>query len=66
MIICQQVVINSNMENMQDILKKYYASGGKDLFKEKLTEIDDTDSSGLKTICIILFEDLKSTNITPP
>ena len=36
------------MENMQDILKKYYASGGKDLFKEKLTEIDDTDSSGLK------------------
>ena len=36
------------MENMQDILKKYYASGGKDLFKEKLTEVDDTDSSGLK------------------
>ena len=23
------------MENMQDILKKYYASGGKDLFKEQ-------------------------------
>ena len=33
------------MENMQDILKKYYTSGGKDLFKEKLTEVDDTDSS---------------------
>ena len=32
------------MENMQDILKKYYTSGGKDLFKEKLTEVDDTDS----------------------
>jgi len=26
------------MENMQDILKKYYASGGKDLFKQKLNE----------------------------
>ena len=23
------------MENMQDILKKYYNSGGKDLFKEQ-------------------------------
>tara|TARA_B100000424_G_scaffold185310_1_gene143737 strand:+ start:230 stop:994 length:765 start_codon:yes stop_codon:yes gene_type:complete len=33
------------MENMQDILKKYYTSGGKDLFKEKLTEVDDTDSA---------------------
>ena len=29
------------MENMQDILKKYYTSGGKKLFKEKLTEVDD-------------------------
>ena len=27
-------MINSNMENMQDILKKYYASGGKELFRE--------------------------------
>ena len=33
------------MENMQDILKNYYTSGGKDLFKEKLTEVDDTDSA---------------------
>ena len=28
--------------------------------------LKSSDSSGLKTICIILFEDLKSTNITPP
>ena len=31
------------MENMQDILKKYYASGGKDLFKEQ----DDDANMGV-------------------
>lgn len=36
------------MENMQDILKKYYTSGGKELFKGKLTEAPD-DRSPVKT-----------------
>ena len=37
------------MENMQDILKKYYASGGKNLFKEQ----DDDADIGVKSHSIL-------------
>ena len=39
-------MINSNMENMQDILKKYYAKGGKNLFENPVEDPHDYESFG--------------------
>ena len=61
-------MINSNMENMQDILKKYYAKGGKNLFENPpvIPPVEGTTAGYFKQILIFgIFDHPQGTSFKP-